>query len=146
LPDNSFSTDGLGEVSFGEDSDYELAGLFLKPGGKIMVGGNATDPSDPNQNYSYKAVLTQLKTSSTIAVTYTLINPGNWSNAANWQNGQVPPSTITAGTEIIINPGGNGEATLDTNVVVLTGGKIIVKPGKKLNVAANLTVPAITTE
>jgi uncharacterized delta-60 repeat protein len=145
LPDNSFSTNGIGDISFQPALAYQLSGLVLKPGGKLLAGGNELVENLFN-NESLNAVITQIKTSASVALVYTMINPGNWSNPANWQGGQLPPSTIPAGTEVIVNPSGNGEAVLDINVVVQSGGKITIKPGKKFIVVSSLKVPSITTQ
>jgi hypothetical protein len=146
-PDNNFSSDGIGKISFAPALQFELAGILLRPGGKIIAGGNESPPSGGIFNeVSLNAVITQINTTATISQIYTMSKPGNWSDPANWQNNQIPPATITPGMEVIINPGGNGEALLDINIIVQFGGKIVIKPRKKLQVAANLTVPAITTE
>lgn len=145
MPDNGFGIGGVGTVTFPGSTFFDLRGLLLQPGGKVMAAGNQLIYDESGFNYSNFALLTRLKISASIPTSFTLVNPGNWDNAANWLNGQMPPSVIAAGTEVMINPGGNGEAILNMNVTVQPGGKITVKPGKKLIVTSNLTVPAITT-
>lgn len=145
-PDNSFGVNGIGTVFFPGIELFDLRGLVLQSGGKIIAAGNQ-QIFDENGFNSYKyCILTRLKISAGVSEIFTMINPGTWNNAANWLNGQIPPSVIPSGTEVIINPGGNGEAILNINVTVQQGGKITVKPGKKLNVASNLTVPGITNQ
>ena len=64
---------------------------------------------------------------------------GYWSNAANWSANALPPGTLPAGGEIIINPA-SGECMLDTPQTISTGGKIIVQANKKLVVNGHLTI------
>lgn len=73
-------------------------------------------------------------------VVYTFINTygstpgdGNWNNPLNWTNTTVPPSIITAGMEVIINPV-SGECNFSGPLNILPGGKLTIAPGKKLNV------------
>jgi 1,4-alpha-glucan branching enzyme len=70
---------------------------------------------------------------------YTFNGNGNWSNAANWDGGQVPPATIPSGIQVIINPAGDGEAVVDVPVTFQTGATLTINAGKKLKVNGNLT-------
>ncbi len=65
---------------------------------------------------------------------------GLWSNAANWQNGLIPPATLPAGAEIIIDPSAAGECILDRPQNIAPGGKLTVQSNKKLIINGNLTV------
>jgi len=51
---------------------------------------------------------------STAPTVYTFIGNGNWNNAINWANGNIPPAVLPAGDQIIITPLGNGECVLNT--------------------------------
>ena len=78
-------------------------------------------------------------------VTYTFNGDGNWSNAANWLNGMIPPNPLPANKEIIINPINNGSCILDIPYTILaqnTNSRIKVKPFKNFVLAATLTVPS----
>lgn len=48
-------------------------------------------------------VLLSFSTIKSFATTYTFTGNGDWGLSSNWQNGIVPPSTIPAGSIIIIN-------------------------------------------
>jgi hypothetical protein len=71
---------------------------------------------------------------------YTFVGNGNWDVPANWQNGSVPPQSLPAGSQIIINPAGNGTCTVNRPQTILSGASIIIKPGKKLLLLGNLTI------
>ncbi len=70
-------------------------------------------------------------------ITFTFIGNGNWTDAANWTNNVKPPSTLLAGSEIIINHTANGSCILDTAQTILAGAKLTINPGK------NVTVPGL---
>jgi uncharacterized delta-60 repeat protein len=70
--------------------------------------------------------------------TITIKGDGNWSNPANWPDGQVP-ATIEPGEEIIIDPEG-GVFTLDMPVTALPGSTIKVASGKQFILNGNLTI------
>jgi trimeric autotransporter adhesin len=78
-------------------------------------------------------------TISSFATTYTFTGAGNWSNAANWSGGILPPATLPAGTQIIIDPPLGVDCILTGNQVISSGASLTVMPGKRLIVAGNLT-------
>jgi hypothetical protein len=71
---------------------------------------------------------------------YTFTGNGNWTDAANWVNGLIPPATLPYGSEIIIDPAESGECVLNTNQTVAPGGKLTVKQPKKFRIPGNLNV------
>jgi photosystem II stability/assembly factor-like uncharacterized protein len=71
---------------------------------------------------------------------YNFTGNGAWTDAANWSNGQVPPTVLEAGDEIVINPAGNGLCTLNQSQTISKGATLTVVNGKKLQVNGNLTV------
>lgn len=76
-----------------------------------------------------------------ITNTFTFTGSGSWTNAANWQGGQVPPTTVPSGTEIRINPTGASAAVLDVSGVSLNfapGSKFTIEPNKNLEVIGNV--------
>jgi hypothetical protein len=78
-------------------------------------------------------------------ITYVFNGDGNWSNAANWLNGIMPPNPLPANKEIIINPVSNGSCILDIPYTISaqnTNSRIKVKPFKNFVIAATLTVPS----
>jgi|GEM_PF-2539904 len=68
----------------------------------------------------------------TTPYTYQFIGSGNWSLAANWINNKIPPSVLSACSQIIINPAGNSVCTLDVQQKVLPGSAISLATGKRL--------------
>jgi hypothetical protein len=65
---------------------------------------------------------------------YTFTGTGNWSDSANWTPGIPPPRVISAGMDVIINPGGSGECISNGNVLVVPPGRLTVLPGKKFRI------------
>lgn len=83
-----------------------------------------------------------------INAVFTFTGSGSWNSAANWQGGQVPPTTVPSGTEIRINPAGSNAAVLDVSSVNLTfspGSKFTIEPGKNLEIIGNLDVKPVGT-
>ena len=68
---------------------------------------------------------------------YTFNGNGNWNDENNWVNKAIPPATLAATNEVIINPSGNCVVNIP---VTLTGGKFTVKTGKNLVTQGNLTL------
>ncbi len=75
-------------------------------------------------------------------IIYTFNGTGNWSNAANWVGGIVPPNNLVAPNEIIINPTAGGECLLQlaNTQTIATGAKLTVMGAKKLRVEGNLII------
>ena len=62
---------------------------------------------------------------------YTFTGNGNWSNPANCQYNLVPPFTLVAGNEIIIDPVAGGMCELDIPFTMPAGVKVTISAGKK---------------
>ncbi len=71
---------------------------------------------------------------------YTFTGNGNWNIAANWSNETIPPTTLAAGAEIIIDPVANGECVLETAETISAGAKFILKNSKKFRIAGGLII------
>lgn len=67
---------------------------------------------------------------------YTFTGNGNWNVASNWSNNAIPPSTLPAGAEIIIDPVANGECVLNTIQTVSAGAKFTVRSNKNFRIAS----------
>jgi hypothetical protein len=76
--------------------------------------------------------------------TYIFTGNGNWTDAANWKDGNVPPLVLLDKSEIIIDPIVTGECFLDLSAAqiqeIKTGASLNVMPGKKLRLPAGLTI------
>ncbi|MFI5128364.1 MAG: hypothetical protein ACHQFX_00170 [Chitinophagales bacterium] len=70
---------------------------------------------------------------------YTFDGNGDWNNVNNWSPGIIPPAIIPAGVEVIINHSSapNSECVHTGNIIVATGGKLTILPGKKLRIEHN---------
>ncbi len=72
-------------------------------------------------------------------IVYTFNGNGNWSNAANWIGGSIPPITLTSPNEIVIDPVAGGECILDIPTqTIATGAKVTVVGTKKFRIVGNL--------
>ena len=83
-----------------------------------------------------------LRFCSTVAtpVTYVFTGNGNWSNAANWLNGAIPPATLPINCAIEINPIAGGECLLDVTEHISTGATLTVKAGKIIQIPGSLII------
>ena len=77
---------------------------------------------------------------STSTTTYAFTGNGNWDLPSNWSNSMVPPATLNAGSEIIINPAAGGNCILNIVYTVSKGAKLTVNTGKNFVVAGNLII------
>jgi trimeric autotransporter adhesin len=69
-------------------------------------------------------------------IVYTFIGNGNWSDSSNWKNNMPPPNPLTSEL-ILVDP--SGEAILNVPFT-LSGGKIILRQGKRFSINGNLTL------
>ncbi len=71
---------------------------------------------------------------------YTFIGNGNWDDASNWSNDAEPPSTLTAGSEIIIDPVVGGACILNIPYTLSSDATLTVNPNKELIVKGHLSI------
>ena len=71
---------------------------------------------------------------------YVFTGNGNWLTPSNWRNNLVPPSLITSGMNVSINPVAGGQCVYNGDVVVKPGGVLKVQSGKVLNVTGKVVV------
>ena len=74
------------------------------------------------------------------STTYRFTGNGNWSDAANWQGNLVPPTTIPAGTEVVIQPSVGGQATLNQSISFAPGSQLTVAANAIFNVPGNISI------
>ncbi len=70
--------------------------------------------------------------------TYTFTGNGNWNDAVNWSNNNIPPSPLPATNNIVINHVNGGQCVLNISQTVNNGASLIVNSGKNLVVQGNL--------
>lgn len=140
--DGGFGTGGVGYYRALTISDNEAFGMALQPDGKLLMAGWFLGETD-NTN---RAVLMRIQTAAGSSTSFSFTGTGNWSNAANWSGGQVPPNPLPAGTTVTINHAAAGQCLLDVPISVQPGASITVPNGKTFRAGANITLPAITTQ
>ncbi len=77
--------------------------------------------------------------------TFTFNGNGAWTTPSNWAGGVVPPATIPAGTEVIINPAAGGACLLNVSespVTFSAGSKLTVADGASFNINGNFNYPS----
>ncbi len=94
----------------------------------LYFGGSNSDISQSTEPLRF--------VSSTIVHNFSFTGSGNWSNPANWAGGLVPPATLMAGDNVVIN----GNCILDIAVHAQPGSSITVAAGKNLLIVGSLTV------
>ena len=72
--------------------------------------------------------------------TYTFNGNGNYNDPGNWEGGLMPPSTLPAGSSIVINPSGTGECVLNIAQQIGAGALFTVLPGKRLLIMGDLNL------
>lgn len=75
-----------------------------------------------------------------IKIQYIFNGIGDWNINTNWLNNTIPPDTLPANSEIIINPTGDSECILNITQTILPGAKISIKSGKKFRVISHLII------
>ena len=142
----AFKTNGSVDSAFGQSgvatSDFFPNGygeqIGLQADGKVVITGSTENTSNPNLS---DFALTRLKSGPlTTGRLYTFIGSGLWSNAANWSNSTMPPTTIPAGSSIIIDPSAGSECVIDITVHVQAGATVTVRAGKQVRLPGNLII------
>jgi unsaturated rhamnogalacturonyl hydrolase len=102
---------------------------------------NCPTPAPATQNpHGYCGLMLAASVMEFPITAYTFTGNGNWSDATNWDNNTLPPATLAAGNEIIINPVTGGQCILDVAQTISNGAVINVKAGKNFIVNGNLTI------
>ncbi|MEO8770403.1 MAG: hypothetical protein ABI402_09975 [Ferruginibacter sp.] len=112
----------------------------IKPKPTATVGTVIPNKAAIYFDYNLPIITAEAKTTIYDAApgshTYTFNGTGNWTTAANWVGGLVPPSILQSGDHVIIN----GSCILNTVVTANSSSSIIVVTGKSLFVQGNLIV------
>ena len=88
-------------------------------------------------NYTYDAVGNRIKEEYKTPV-YIFNGNGNWSDASNWLNNEMPPSILPKTALIIIDPLQTGECVLNVSQTISPGAAIKVLANKKFRIPQNL--------
>lgn len=72
--------------------------------------------------------------------TFTFIGNGNWNIAENWEYNKIPPSIVTKGSVVVINPDSSGECILTGNQTFQDSSTLTIKSGKKIMVVSHLAI------
>jgi uncharacterized repeat protein (TIGR01451 family) len=112
----------------------------IKPQPSVTVGSVIPNKAAIYFDYNTPVITAEAQTfifdASPTSHTYTFNGTGNWTTAANWVGGVVPPSTLQAGDHVIIN----GSCILNVVVTASSSSSIFVAAGKSLFVQGNLVI------
>lgn len=149
----SADTDIIGYHVYQADS---MAGTFQKLNSTIITGTTFTDslPSlAPGNVYMVRAVKSETTPSGTyknmsqgifvakpVVTTFTFSGDGAWSTSSHWTNSLKPPSILPAGYTIVIDPILGGECRLDMVQHINPGGNLVLLPGRKFVLEADLFI------
>ena len=89
---------------------------------------------------NFSASVSVLRNADLPGVMFTFTGSGNWNVAANWAGNTIPPTTLPANAQIVINPEGSTECILNVPVTVPKSSSITVAPGKRFIIQGNLTI------
>lgn len=117
---NSFTTtdqtvSNTGIADFGETEDGELFAVSLTANAVYRVSANGS-------------------------IRYIFTGTGNWNVASNWSNNTIPPTSLPAGSEIIIAPEVAGTCILNIQQTILPGASLLVDENKKLLIEGDLII------
>jgi hypothetical protein len=89
-----------------------------------------------NLNNGQRFTIGSASYASPLRQAYVFSGNGNFSNVANWKAGIPPTAFMGDYTEIVIDPSNNLPCILDMPFTLKTGMKLVVAPGKKLQLTA----------
>jgi hypothetical protein len=89
---------------------------------------------------NFSASVSVLRNADLPGVMFTFTGSGNWNVAANWAGNTIPPTTLPANAQIVINSEGSTECILNVPVTVPKSSSITVAPGKRFIIQGNLTI------
>jgi hypothetical protein len=118
--------------------DNKTFGYFNYVCNNTKIGSGRPAVIDASNSGSPFPVPIHLFTTGCSAV-YTFIGAGNWNDVNNWVNKNMPPSTLPAGQEIVINPV-LGDCIMNVPITIAPGGKLTVIPGKKIVIQVSLVM------
>ncbi|MES2775630.1 MAG: CARDB domain-containing protein [Bacteroidota bacterium] len=108
--------------------------------GTMSAGNTVFTVSGGRQGCIRSNTVTVQVNTCTANMVYTFTGNGNWNQPSNWENNLVPPNIIPNGSEVIIDPAGQGECLVTGNITFAPGAKFTIRPGNTIRVAANIAV------
>lgn len=115
----------------------QAEGICFRTGTYGYISNEKFAPFSVNQKLRYFDISNFISYSTT---TYIFSGDGNWDSPANWTNNEVPPPTINAGDEIIIDPAPGGQCVLNIVYTVPSGAKLTVSATRYFVIQGNLTI------
>lgn len=115
--------------------------LSIAPSQKLIVvrmGEQATSSSSDITIALCDQIWEKLNAAMYCNTSFTFTGNGNWTDAANWSNNNIPPPILPTGSKIIIDPVATGECVLNTQQQINQGATITVNSGKKFRVVGSL--------
>jgi hypothetical protein len=98
-------------------------------------------------NTEWSKSMEETKTTMVLIPTvFRFVGNGSYKDAANWKDGIRPPAVLPSGSEIIIDPAGDGECIMDKLQDVKPGGKFTIAPGKKIKLLTDLELTQPTQQ
>jgi hypothetical protein len=142
LPFNHIAATVSGGVTVNSVTYTDPTHVTLNLNTNTATVGNQTITVTNPDGQSLTSTTGILTITAAAPLTYTFNGNGNWSNAANWLGGVVPPAVLPAPWEIIINPISGGECLLQISTVqtIASGAKLTVTGPKKLRVEGSLII------
>lgn len=116
------------ENAFSPIYNYNVENRLTVYNGSLYFGGSSAGISD------YREPLRLVSTAVTRS--FSFIGAGNWSNPGNWSLGNMPPSTLLPGDNVLINE----NCVLDITVHAQPGSSLTVAAGKNLLVQGGLII------
>jgi len=114
------------------------ASIAIDAGSNAVLPGN--DTTDITGAIRIHHITVDMGAYENQPLIYTFIGSGNWSIAGNWLSNELPPATLTAGYQIIIDPSGTNECVLDVPQIISTGASITISAGKKFRVPGDVHI------
>jgi hypothetical protein len=142
LPFNHIAATVSGGVTVNSVTYTDPTHVTLNLNTNTATVGNQTITVTNPDGQSLTSSTGILTITAAVPITYTFNGNGNWSDAANWTGGIIPPAILPAPREIIINPSAGGECLLQLSTVqtIASGAKLTVIGAKKLRVEGSLII------
>jgi NHL repeat len=123
---------GNGIRGYSGDSSLAVNARFRGNGLAVDTAGNVYTVDVTYNNVRKVAVVP--------SVSFVFPGNGDWDDPVNWSGGIVPPLILADNTEIIIDPVPGGICSLNRVQQIKSTARLIIRPGKKLQVNGNLVV------